>query len=172
MENSINQQIKANEVRLVSLPSEYTDGVYPIAEAFKIANHLGLDLIEISNNSVPPVCKIMEFSKFLYDKKKKEKENNKSQKTSQLKEIGLTPDIGDHDLETKARKGKEFLERGDKVKVVLLFKGRAITFKERGELTMLKFADMLKEVGAPEALPKLEGKRMNFILRPLPKKLK
>ena len=169
MENSINQQIKANEVRLISLPSEYTDGVYPIAEAFRIADHLGLDLIEISNNSIPPVCKIMEFSKFLYDKKKKEKENSKSQKTSQLKEIGLTADIGDHDLETKSRKGDEFLKRGDKVKVVLLFKGRAITFKERGELTMLKFADMLKDVGSPEAMPKLDGKRMYMILRPIKK---
>lgn len=169
MENSINQQIKASEVRLISLPSEYTDGVYPIAEAFRIADHLGLDLIEVSNNSVPPVCKIMEFSKFLYDKKKKEKDNKKSQKVSQLKEIGLTPDIGDHDLETKSRKGKEFLERGDKVKVVLLFKGRAIVFKERGELIMLKFADILKEVGAPEALPKLEGKRMFMIIRPTKK---
>ncbi len=169
MENSINQQIKASEVRLVSLPSEYTDGIYPIAEAFKIANHLGLDLIEISNNSTPPVCRIMEYSKFQYEKKKKEKDNKKSQKVSQLKEIGLTPDIGDHDLDTKSRKGREFLERGDKVKVTLLFKGRAIVFKERGELTMLRFANILKEVGVPEALPKLEGKRMFMTMKPIKK---
>lgn len=166
MENRINQQIKANEVRLVSLPAEYKDGIYPIAEALKIANTLDFDLIEISSTSTPPVCKIMELSKFQYEKKKKEKDNKKNQKTSQLKEIGLSPDIGDHDLETKARKGKEFLERGDKVKVVLLFKGRTIVFKERGELTMLKFADKLKDSGTPEAMPKLEGKRMSFIIRP------
>lgn len=166
MENRINQQIKANEVRLVSLPANYTDGVYPIAKALEISNALNLDLIEISPNSNPPVCKIMEVSKFLYEKKKKEKDNKKNQKVSQLKEIGLTPEIGDHDLETKARKGKEFLERGDKVKVVLLFKGRTIVFKERGEITMLKFADILKDFGTPEAMPKLEGKRMSFIIRP------
>lgn len=166
MENRINQQIKASEVRLVSLPANYTDGVYPIAEALKIANTLGLDLIEISPNSTPPVCKIMEFSKFQYEKKKKEKDNKKNQRISQLKEIGLSPEIGEHDLETKARKGKEFLERGDKIKVVLLFKGRTIVFKERGEITMLKFADILKDFGTPEAMPKLEGKRMSFIIRP------
>lgn len=166
MENRINQQIKANEVRLVSLPENYTDGVYPIAKAIEISNILNLDLIEISPNSTPPVCKIMEFSKFLYEKKKKEKENKKNQKISHLKEIGLSPDIGEHDLETKARKGNEFLKNGDKIKVVLLFKGRTIVFKERGELTMLKYADLLKELGVPEAMPKLEGKRMSFIIRP------
>lgn len=166
MENRINQQIKANEVRLVSLPANYTDGVYSLAKALEISNALNLDLIEISPNSNPPVCKIMEVSKFAYEKKKKDKDNKKNQKTSQLKEIGLSPDIGEHDLETKARKGKEFLERGDKIKVVLLFKGRTIVFKERGELTMLKFADILKDLGTPEAMPKLEGKRMSFIIRP------
>ena len=166
MENRINQQIKVSEVRLVSLPEAYKDGVYPIAEALKIASALNLDLIEISTNSSPAVCKIMEYSKFQYDKKKKEKENKKNQKTSQLKEIGLTPDIGEHDLQTKARKGNEFLEKGDKVKVTLLFKGRKIVFKERGELTMLKFANMVSEHGVPEALPKLEGKKMFMTLRP------
>lgn len=166
LENRINQQIKANEVRLVSLPENHIDGVYSLLKALEIANSLNLDLIEISPNSNPPVCKIMEFSKFLYEKKKKEKDNKKNQKISQLKEIGLTPDIGEHDINTKARKGKEFLERGDKLKVVLLFKGRTIVFKERGELTMLKFADLLKEFGVPEAMPKLEGKRMSFIIRP------
>lgn len=166
MENRINQQIKVNEVRLVSLPEPYTDGVYPTSEALKIAEALSLDLIEVSKNGTPPVCKIMEFSKFLYEKKKKEKDSKKNQKISQLKEIGLSPEIGEHDLETKARKGKEFLERGDKVKVVLLFKGRTIVFRERGELTMLKFADILKDLGTPESMPKLEGKRMSFIIRP------
>ena len=169
MENRINQQIKSNEVRLISLPPNYTDGVYPIEEAIKISNALNLDLIEISPNANPPICKIMEFSKFLYEKKKKEKDNKKNQKVSQLKEIGLSPEIGEHDMETKARKGKEFLERGDKIKVVLLFKGRTIVFKERGELTMLKFADILKDLGTPEAMPKLEGKRMYMVIKPIKK---
>lgn len=166
MENRINQQIKAIEVRLVSLPANYTDGVYSIADAIVIADTLNLDLIEISQNSNPPICKIMEYSKFLYEKKKKEKDNKKNQKTSQLKEIGLSPGIGEHDLETKARKGKEFLEKGDKVKVVLLFKGRTIVHKELGTIVMLKFADILKDFGTPESMPKLEGKRMSFIIRP------
>lgn len=166
MENRINQQIKATEVRLVSLPSQYQDGVYSLTEALKIANELGMDLIEISSKSTPVVCKIMEFSKFQYEQKKREKDNKK--RSSQLKEMWLSPEIGDHDLETKARKSAEFLKDGDKVKVTMLFKGRTIMFKERGEITMLKFAEMLAEVGVPEALPKLEGKRMFFIIRPKP----
>lgn len=166
MENRINQQIKSAEVRLVSMPEGYQDGIFTIAEALKIANTLNLDLIEISNKSNPPVCKIMEYSKFQYELKRKKKEQEKNQKGGQLKEIGLSPEIGEHDLETKARKGKEFLERGDKVKVVLLFKGRTIVFKERGEVTMLKYAEMLKDYGVPEAMPKLEGKRMSFIIKP------
>ncbi len=166
MKNPINQQIKAKEVRLIALPEEYKDGIYPITEALRIANLIGLDLIEVSSNTNPIVCKIMDFSKFQYEQKKKAKENKKNQKNSQLKEMSLSPDIGDHDLETKARKSKEFLEKGDKVKVTLLFKGRKIIFKERGELVMLKFADILKEVGVPEAMPKLEGKKMFFTLKP------
>lgn len=166
MKHRINQQIKADNVRLVGLPATYTDGVYSIVEALKIANTLQLDLIEVSNKSNPIVCKIMEYSKFLYDIKKKEKEAKKNQKNSEVKEMQLSPEIADHDLETKARKSKEFLERGDKVRVTLLFKGRTIVFKERGQLVMLKFADILKEVGVPETLPKLEGKKMQFIIKP------
>lgn len=166
MKNNINHQIKASQVRLVQMPESHQEGVYTTLEAMKIANELGLDLIEISNASNTPVCKIMEYSKFLYELNKKEKERKKNSKNSQLKEIGLSPNIGDHDLGTKVRKGKEFLENKDKVKVVLLFKGRTIVFKEQGQIVMLKFADMLKEYGTPEAMPKLEGKRMSFIIRP------
>lgn len=169
MENhKINQQIQAKEVRLVSLPEGYTDGIYPIASALVIAKELNADLIEISNKSTPVICKIMEYSKFLYEIKKKEKDNKKNQKTSQTKEMSLSPNIGDHDMETKVRKSKEFLENGDKVKVTLLFKGRTIVFKEQGEITMLKFASLLEDVGTPEAFPKLEGKRMHFIIKPKP----
>lgn len=170
MKNRINQQIRATEVRLVGLPEGHADGVYPIAEALKIAGELHLDLIEVSNNSSPAICKIMEFSKFKYEQKKKDKSNKQNQKTSELKEIGLSPNIGQHDLETKARKSKEFLENGDKVKVVLLFKGRTIVHKDLGQIVMLKFAEILKDVGVPEALPKFEGKKMSFIIKP--KKIK
>lgn len=164
----INQQIQAKEVRLVSLPEGYTDGIYPIASALIIAQELNADLIEISNKSAPVICKVMEYSKFLYEIKKKEKDNKKSQKTSQTKEMSLSPNIGDHDMETKARKSKEFLQNGDKVKVTLLFKGRSIAFKDQGELTMCKFAEMLEEFGVPESAPKMEGKRMQFIIKPKP----
>lgn len=167
MENhKINNQIQAKEVRLVSLPEKYTDGIYSIADALKIADELTEDLILISPNANPPVCKVMEYSKFLYEIKKKEKDNKKNQKNSLTKEMSLTANIGENDMQTKARKSQEFLEDGNKVKVTLTFKGRGIVFKEQGHLTMLRFADILKEHGTPEALPKMEGKRMYFIIKP------
>lgn len=167
MENhKINNQIQAKEVRLVSLPEKYTDGIYSISEALKISEELAEDLILISPNANPPVCKIMEYSKFIYEIKKKEKDNKKNQKNSLTKEMSLTANIGENDMQTKARKSQEFLEDGNKVKVTLMFKGRGIVFKEQGQITMLKFADILKEYGTPEALPKMEGKRMYFIIKP------
>lgn len=164
--NKINKQIQAKEVRLVSLPENYTDGVYSIYEAIEISNQIGEDLIEISPNSSPPVCRIMNYSKFLYEIKKKIKDNKKNQKNSLLKEMSLSPNIGDNDMMTKAKKSQEFLEDGHKIKVTLLFKGRGIVFKEQGRITMLKFADILSEYGTPETLPKLEGKKMHFIIKP------
>lgn len=172
LKKRINEQIRINEVRLVALPEGYTDGIYTIGEALKIANELGSDLIEISLSDKGSICKIMEFSKFQYEIKKKEKDSKKNQKGGQLKEVGLSPNIGDNDLETKVRKSKEFLEDGDKVKVIMLFKGRNIAFKDRGEIVMLKFANMLDKVGVPESMPKLEGKKMMFIIKPLQKKIK
>ena len=168
--HKINNQIRAKEVRLVSLPDGYTNGVYSISEAIRIANEIGEDLIEISSNASPVVCKIMEYSKFLYEIKKKEKDMKKNQKNALVKEMSLTVNIGDNDMQTKARKSKEFLEDGNKVKVVLLFKGRGIIYKDQGEITLAKFASLLEEVGTPEYLPKLEGKRMHFIIKPKSKK--
>jgi len=170
LKNRINEQIKVNEVRLVSLPEGYTDGIYKIEEALKLAKEMELDLIELSSNANGTICKIMECSKFQYEMKKKERDAKKNQKSVQLKEIGLSPNIGEHDLETKVRKSKEFLKDGDKVKATMLFKGRTIAFKDRGELVMLKFADLLSEIGIPESLPKMEGKKMLFIIKPLSKK--
>jgi translation initiation factor IF-3 len=153
-------------VRLVGLPDGHTDGIFTIQEALNLAKKLGLDLIEISNSSSPPVCKIMDFPKFRFDQAKKEKEKQKNQKTSTTKEIRLSQNIGENDMLTKARQSAEFLKRGDKVKAVLFFKGRGIAFKDQGQIVLLKFAEMLKDVGVPESMPKLEGKQMHFLIRP------
>jgi translation initiation factor IF-3 len=167
-EHRINGFIRAQEVRLVGENIEI--GVYPTAVAQKMANDQQLDLVEISPNAVPPVCKVIEYSKFLYDKKKKEKEQKAKQKTSELKEIRFTPGTDDHDFDFKSKHAEKFLAEGNKVKAYVQFKGRAIQFKERGELLLLKFAERLGEVGGLEGLPKMDGKRMIAIFAPKVKK--
>jgi translation initiation factor IF-3 len=147
-------------------------GVYPTSEALKIAQQLELDLVEISPQADPPVCKVVEYNKFLYDKKRKEKEMKAKSKSAELKEIRFTPGTDDHDFDFKARHAEKFLQDGNKVKAYVQFKGRAIMFKERGELVLLKFAERLAEVGQPEGLPKLEGKRMLMIIAPKTQKKK
>jgi translation initiation factor IF-3 len=132
----------------------------------KIAQGQGLDLVEISPGANPPVCKIIDYNKFLYDEKKKKKEMKAKAKTSEVKEIRFTPNTDDHDFEFKVKHAEKFLLDGDKVKAHVQFKGRAIMFKERGELLLLKFADRLKDVGALEGLPKMEGKRMLVMFAP------
>jgi translation initiation factor IF-3 len=124
-----------------------------------------LDLVEISPNADPPVCKIIDYTT-LYDKKKKEKEMKAKSKASVVKEIRFTPGTDDHDFDFKAKHAEKFLKDGNKVKAYVQFKGRAIQFKERGELVLLKFAERLADVGLPEGLPKLEGKRMLMVLAP------
>lgn len=164
-EHRTNQMIKVPEVRLVgdNVPSP---GIYPTAEAQKIAEGLQLDLVEISPNAVPPVCRIIDYNKFLYEEKKKKKEMKAKAKTSEVKEIRFTPNTDDHDFEFKIKHAEKFLKEGDKVKAHVQFRGRAIMFQDRGELLLLKFADALKEVGSPENMPKLEGKRMHIMLAP------
>lgn len=162
----INNQIWAKEVRLVDLPEKYQNGVYSIEEAKKIAEDLGEDLILISENANPPVCKIMEFSKYLYVQKQKEKLMKKNSKANELKEIKLEPNISDHDLQTKANKVEEFLTKGSKVKLTLEFKGRMIQFKEKGQLALYKLISLVEKHGVPENVPKLEGKRMITTLKP------
>ena len=137
-----------------------------------MANEQGLDLVEISPNADPPVCKIIDYNKFLYEKKKKEKEMKAKSKVSEVKEIRFTPNTDDHDFDFKAKHAENFLKDGNKVKAYVQFKGRAIMFKERGELLLLKFAERLAEIGQPEALPKLEGKRMLMVLTPKTSKKK
>lgn len=163
-EHRTNQMIKSPEVRLVG--DNVQIGIYPISEAQRIANAQGLDLVEISPSANPPVCKVIDYNKFLYDEKKKKKELKAKAKTSEVKEIRFTPNTDDHDFEFKVKHAEKFLKDGDKVKAHVQFKGRAIMFKERGELLLLKFADRLKDSGALEGLPKLEGKRMHIMLAP------
>jgi len=169
-EHRTNHMIRVPQIRLVG--DNVEPGIYPTQEAQKIANEQGLDLVEISPNADPPVCKIIDYNKFLYEKKKKEKEMKANSKVSEVKEIRFTPNTDDHDFNFKAKHAEEFLKEGNKVKAYVQFKGRAIMFKERGELLLLKFAERLAEMGAPEGLPKLEGKRMLIIFAPKAQKKK
>lgn len=163
-EHRINHFIRVPQVRLVG--DNVTVGVYPTQEAMKIAQEQGLDLVEISPQADPPVCKVIDYNKFLYDKKKKEKEMKAKAKTTEMKEIRFTPNTDDHDFDFKSKHAESFLKEGNKVKAYVQFKGRAIMFKDRGELLLLKFADRLKDVGQLESMPKLEGKRMLAIFTP------
>ncbi len=163
-EHRTNHLIKAQEVRLVG--ENITPGVMSLFEANKLAKELELDLVEISPGANPPVCRIIDYNKFLYEEKKKKKEMKAKSKTSEVKEIRFTPNTDDHDFDFKVKHAEKFLEDGNKVKAHVQFKGRAIMFKERGELLLLKFADSLKDVSALEGLPKLEGKRMQVMLAP------
>lgn len=142
--------------------------VYPIEKALELAQQQGLDLVEISPTADPPVCKVIDYSKFKYEQKKKQKEiKAKAQKTV-VKEIRFGPNTDDHDFNFKLNHATKFLKEGAKVKAYVHFVGRTIVFKERGEILLLKFAQALEEYGKVEQLPKLEGKRMSIILAPKP----
>jgi translation initiation factor IF-3 len=169
-EHRTNQMIRVPQVRLVG--DNVTVGVYSTQEALRMAQEQQLDLVEISPQADPPVCKIIDYNKFLYEKKKKEKEMKSKSKSAEVKEIRFTPGTDDHDFDFKSKHAESFLKEGNKVKAYVQFKGRAIMFKERGELLLLKFAERLAEVGQPEALPKMEGKRMLMIFAPKAQKKK
>lgn len=146
--------------------------IYNTREALSWADELGLDLVEISPKAEPPVCKIIDYQKFLYNRKKKQKElKAKTQKTV-IKEIRFGPNTDDHDFDFKLRHAKKFLEEGSKVKAYVQFRGRSIVFKERGELLLLRFIKELEGLGAVENLPKLEGRRMNVMISPVKSKAK
>ncbi len=164
----INDKIWSKEVRLVG--DNVDVGIYSTPEALRIAEGLNLDLVEINSKSDPPICKAMSYDKFLYEQKKAEKEQKKKQKTNQQKEIRFGPNTGEGDLKHKMNSAQKFLEDGMKVKVTVFFKGRTIVHKERGEILLLQFADGLEEYAVAEGLPRLEGKRMNIILKPKTKK--
>ena len=167
-EHRINHFIRVPQVRLVGDNVEV--GVYDTSAPLKIAQEQGLDLVEISPQVDPPVCKIIDYNKFLYDKKKKEKEMKAKSKVSEVKEIRFTPNTDDHDFDFKAKHALEFLKEGNKVKAYVQFKGRAIQFQDRGQLLLLKFAERLAEAGVLENMPKMEGRRMLAMFAPKGKK--
>ena len=169
-EHRTNRMIRIPEVRLVGEGIE--PGVYPTEKALAMAEAQGLDLVEISPNAAPPVCRIIDYKKFLYEKKRKEKEMKANSKQSEVKEIRFTPGTDDHDFEFKTKHAEKFLKDGNKVKAYVQFKGRAIMFKDRGELLLLKFAERLAEIGTLESMPKMEGKRMLVIFAPKAQKKK
>lgn len=140
--------------------------VYPVREALKIAQEQGLDLVEISPNADPPVCKVVDYSKFKYEQKKKQKEIKSKAVKVVVKEIRFGPNTEEHDFNFKLKHAVNFLQEGAKVKATVFFPGRTIIYKERGEILLLKFAQGLEEVGKVEQMPKLEGKRMSMFIQP------
>ena len=145
-------------------------GVYPTRKALEIANELELDLVEISPNATPPVCKVIDYKKFLYEQKKRDKELKAKATKVVIKEIRFGPQTDDHDYEFKKKHGEKFLKEGFKVKAYVFFKGRSIIYKDQGEILLLRLATDLEDYGKVEQMPKLEGKRMTMFLAPLPKK--
>ncbi len=179
----INRFIRVPAIRLVGDPDEMeaisaaagkTVGpeVYDTRDVLRWADEMGLDLVEISPKAVPPVCKIIDYQKFLYNRKKKAKELKAKTVKTVIKEIRFGPNTDDHDFDFKVKHAKKFLEDNSKVKAYVQFRGRSIVFKERGELLLLKFIKALEEYGAVENLPKLEGRRMNVMVSPLKGKKK
>ena len=160
----VNERIRAKEVRLVG--DNVEQGVYTIQEAIHMADEQGLDLIEISPNAVPPVCKILDYQKFLYQQKKRQKEQKAKSTKIVVKEIRFGPQTDDHDYNFKLKHAKGFLEDGDKVKAYVFFKGRSILFKEQGEVLLLRFANDLEDYAKVDQMPVLEGKRMTIQLSP------
>jgi len=144
----------------------YEQRIVTIKEALEIADEMGLDLVEISPNANPPVCKLIDYSKFMYELKRKQKEAKAKTAKVIVKEIRLGPNTDEHDFNFKLNHARKFLEEGAKVKVEVLFKGRTIVYKEKGEIILLEFAQALEDIGKLESLPKLEGKRMFITIAP------
>ena len=160
----INERIRVPEVRLVG--ENVANGVYPIEKALQIAESHEMDLVEISPNADPPVCRITDYQKFLYQQKKRQKEQKAKSVRVVVKEIRFGPQTDDHDYNFKLRHAKEFLDEGAKVKAYVFFKGRSILFKEQGEVLLLRFANDLEEYAKLDQMPVLEGKRMTIMLSP------
>ncbi len=166
---NINEEIRSPQVRLVgeNIPEQ---GVYSTAKALELAEELGLDLVEISAKADPPVCKILDYSKYLYQQKKKAKEMKQNASKVVIKEIRFGPNTDEHDFQFKLKHAQEFLQEGSKVKASIFFRGRSIQFAAQGEKQLLRFAVELEEYGRAENMPVLEGKRMTMMLSPAKKK--
>lgn len=162
---AINEHIRAREVRLVG--DNVEQGIYPIDKALRIAEKMELDLIEISPNAEPPVCRVLDYQKFLYQQKKRQKEQKQKAAKVVVKEIRFGPQTDDHDYNFKLKHAIGFLKEGSKVKAYVFFRGRSILFKEQGEVLLLRFANDLEEYGKVEMMPVLEGKRMIIMVSPL-----
>ncbi|GAP73042.1 translation initiation factor IF-3 [Bacteroidia bacterium] len=160
----INERIRAKEVRVVG--EDVEQGVYPLMEAIRMAERLGMDLIEISPTAEPPVCRIAEYQKFIYQQKKRQKEQKAKAMRVIVKEIRFGPQTDDHDYNFKLKHARSFLEEGSKVKAYVFFKGRSILFKEQGEVLLLRFATDLEDLGKVEQMPQLEGKKMIIMISP------
>jgi len=178
-EFKINRNIRASKIRLVGdnfdeisavAQQKIESGVVDTRSALAWADGMELDLVEISPNAEPPVCKIIDYNKFLYLKKKKEKEIKSKTAKTVIKEIRFGPNTDDHDFNFKLKHAKKFLSEGSKVKAYVFFRGRTIVFKDRGQLLLLRFIKELEDLGGAEALPKMEGRRMIVIISPLKKK--
>lgn len=159
----VNEQIHVREVRVVG---ENGSMVLPIRQALDMAQQQGVDLVEISPNAQPPVCRLIDYSKFIYQQKKHQKEMKAKQVKVEIKEIRFGPQTDEHDYQFKLKHAIEFLEEGNKVRAYVFFRGRSILFKEQGEVLLLRFANDLEEYGKVEQLPKLEGKKMFLYMAP------
>lgn len=168
-ELNINDEIRATQVRLVG-DNISEPGVYPIAQAMKMADEMELDLVEISGKADPPVCKILDYQKYLYQQKKKAKEMKQNSTKIVIKEIRFGPNTDEHDFQFKLKHAQEFLSEGSKVKASVFFRGRSIQFADQGEKLLLRFAVELEEYGRAEHMPQLEGKRMIMMIAPAKKK--
>lgn len=168
-ELNINDEIRAIQVRLVG-DNIAEPGVYSIAQAMKMADEMELDLVEISAKADPPVCKILDYQKYLYQQKKKAKEMKQNSTKIVIKEIRFGPNTDEHDFQFKLKHAQEFLNEGSKVKASVFFRGRSIQFADQGEKLLLRFAVELEEFGRAEHMPQLEGKRMIMMIAPIKKK--
>ncbi|WP_199689986.1 translation initiation factor IF-3 [Roseburia sp. 1XD42-34] len=168
-EMNVNEKIRAREVRLIDANGDQL-GVKSRQEALEIAQKRNLDLVLVAPNAKPPVCRIMDYGKYRFEQQKKEKEARKKQKVINVKEVRFTPGIGDHDFETKLKNARKFLEKGDKVKAAVRFRGRAITHKELGREVLDRFAEEVKDIATVETKPKMEGRNMFMMLAPVSEK--
>lgn len=161
----INEEIREKEVRLIDVTGEQL-GIVATSQALDKAYEKNLDLVMIAPNSKPPVCRIMDYSKYRFDQMKKEKEAKKKQRIVEIKEVRLSPNIGDHDFEVKMKNAKKFLDEGNKVKVSIRFRGREVTHTDLGKDVLTKFAEGISETGVVDKAPKMEGRNMVMFLSP------